>query len=104
MFAPGSTVSTSVWGDAGSVRSGVENGNKDGDGNGGGEGDSGGEGIQIMREVRWDSVSVSGSAEGASHGTGGWGNVEGRLSEGTRRSSGAPFLHPQWVGGNGFEW
>ncbi|GLA33240.1 hypothetical protein AnigIFM63309_000063 [Aspergillus niger] len=106
MFAPGSTVSTSVWGDAGSVRSGVENGNKDGDGNGngGGEGDSGGEGIQIMREVRWDSVSVSGSAEGASHGTGGWGDVEGRLSEGTRRSSGAPFLHPQWVGGNGFEW
>ncbi|GAT23928.1 hypothetical protein RIB2604_01710710 [Aspergillus luchuensis] len=111
LFAPGSTVSTSVWGDAGSVRSagvgdGHGNGNGDGNGNGHGEGggerDSGGEGIQIMREVRWDSVSVSESVDG-SHG---WGDVEGRLSEGTsgRRSSGAPFLHPQWVGGNLAEW
>lgn len=111
LFAPGSTVSTSVWGDAGSVRSagGVDghgngdgNGNGNGHGEGGGERDSGGEGIQIMREVRWDSVSVSESVDG-SHG---WGDVEGRLSEGTsgRRSSGAPFLHPQWVGGNLAEW
>lgn len=115
LFAPGSTVSTSVWGDAGSVRSaGVDgdgngngdgNGGKDGDG-GGGERDSGGEGIQIMREVRWDSVSVSESVDGSHHGSHGWGDVEGRLSEGTsgRRSSGAPFLHPQWVGGNIAEW
>ncbi|GFN14950.1 uncharacterized protein AtWU_04750 [Aspergillus tubingensis] len=114
LFAPGSTVSTSVWGDAGSVRSaGVDgdgngdgNGGKDGNGNGEGERDSGGEGIQIMREVRWDSVSVSESVDGSHGGSHGWGDVEGRLSEGTsgRRSSGAPFLHPQWVGGNIAEW